>query len=179
MQRNGINAVRIPQQQLTTQLKHATAQTNPVNASCNRRFISNEGELASQIVRFTFYGRFQQAEDHTGSKHRDDGRIKRDFKCPSVPVFVPQRPSLQPPESWWQIPPTSQGSPLSFGEGQYLKHEHRRLLFAWAEQKLPRLLISMTNSPSSLFRNLQLLCFFFISCQILMSDRFLFVKPPF
>lgn len=56
------------------------------------RFISNEGELASQIVRFTFYGRFQQAEDHTGSRHLDDGRIKRDLKSLSVHVFVPQIP---------------------------------------------------------------------------------------
>lgn len=113
MQKNGINVVRILQPcAAVPQLKHATAQTNPFTAICYVRFISNEGELASQIVRFTFYGLFQQ--DHTGSRHVDDGRIKRDWKCLSVHVFVPQKPpSLWPP--WNLGAATSHLSTLSTG----------------------------------------------------------------
>lgn len=71
-----------------------------------------------------------------------------------------------------QVLYTCQVFAQAFGEGQCLKakYEHRRLLFAWAEQELPGLLIWMTNSPSSFFWNLELLWFFWIWCQILISD---------
>lgn len=179
MQKNGINVVRILQPcAAVPQLKHATAQTNPFTAICYVRFISNEGELASQIVRFTFYGLFQQ--DHTGSRHVDDGRIKRDWKCLSVHVFVPQKPpSLWPP--WNLGADTSHLSTLSTGlwrRAIFKVWAHNApLCMGWA--RTPKAADLYDKFPQLFVFKSTTIMIFLIWHQILMSGRFLFVEPPF
>lgn len=101
-----------------TQLNHVTAQTNPFNAIFNVRFISNKGELISKIVRFAFYGQFQQIQqNHSACRHLADGRMEEHLKCCSVHTFL-FLPCQLPYDILWQIPQPWKDLAEAFREGK-------------------------------------------------------------